>query len=345
MKQQTKFFVFVTLLMGLVLGASGKQSVQAATHQVTDLTGAKVAVPTKVTRVADLWHANNQVVLLLGGPKKLVATTPMIQKMPWYQTVYPKINKVTAPYNGTDLQVEELLKQKPDIVLAADPGTVQKAKAAKLPVANIMFQDFAGLKQSVTVTGQILGGQAPKIAKTYLKDLNHNIHYVKDRVKGSKKIKVLHVVAANNLLKVDGTHSMIDEWLKIAGGTNAIRKSGNMITTTPEEIAKSDPDVIIVGQTTSKQALAVFQKDPRFANLKAVRNKKVYGNPQGTFPWDRYSAEAALQVLWAGKLLHPQDFKTLNMRQETQKFYQKYYHYQLSKTQAEQILAGKQPKS
>lgn len=74
-----------TLLTGVVAPVTGitaptTVSAAAKTKTVTDMTGTKVKVPTKVTRVADLWHASNQVVLLLGGQKKLVATTPMIKQ-------------------------------------------------------------------------------------------------------------------------------------------------------------------------------------------------------------------------------------------------------------------------
>ena len=37
---------------------------------VTDVEGNKIELPDNVQRVADLWHANNQIVLLLGGANK-----------------------------------------------------------------------------------------------------------------------------------------------------------------------------------------------------------------------------------------------------------------------------------
>lgn len=335
---------FIGLLGGLALGVPTVQA--ASTKTVTDMSGEKVKVPKKVKKVADLWHANNQVVLLLGGQKKLVATTAMIQKQPWFVEVYPGIEKVTAPYSGAELQVEELTKTKPDVVIASDEPTIQAAKSAKIPAVNAMYDDFAGLKRSVTLTADVLGGQAPKIAKTYNKELDKNIAYVKKQVGESKtKPSVLHIVGASDLLQVDGTKSIVNEWIQAAGGQNAITAEGNKITTTAEEIIKADPDVIIIGQTTTKNARKVLKNDARFADLKAVKANKVYGNPQGTFPWDRYSAEEALQVLWAAKLIHPKAMKSVNMNQKTRQFYQKYYDYDLSKAQAKLILAGKDPKT
>ncbi len=326
----------------LVLGITLMSAVHASqTHTVTDMSGRQVKIPRKVNRVADLWHANNEVVLLLGGQKKLVATTPMIKKTPWFKTVDPQITQVKAPFAGQEIQIEELLKTKPDVVIAADPAQIKTAQEAKLPVVNAMFQDFAGLRKSVKLTAQVLGGNAPQVANQYLKTLDRNINLVKQNLNGvQSRPTVLHIVGPTDLTKVDGTKTIVDEWIKLAGGQNAIQKSGNMISVTSEELVKADPAVIIIGQTSTKQARRLLSKDDRFKNLKAVKDHQVYGNPQGAFPWDRYSGEEALQVLWAAKLLHPKQMQKVNMTQETQNFYQKYYHYHLTNQQAHAILAG-----
>ncbi|MFD0896886.1 ABC transporter substrate-binding protein [Loigolactobacillus binensis] len=336
----------IALVAGLLLAtaANPAPSQAASTRTVTDLTGTKVTVPTKVNRVADLWHANNQVVLLLGGQKKIVATTDTIKQMPWFTTVFPGIKNVTAPFSGDDLQTEELLKLKPDVVLTADAAQAEQATKLGIPAVNLMYQDFAGLKKSVKVTAQVLGGKAPSVAAAYTKELNGNIKYVASHLaKNTKKTKVLHIVNSQDLLKVDGRDTIVDEWIKLSGGQNALQLKGNMREVTAEQIIKSNPDVIIVGSTTSKVALKTLRADSRFAGLKAVKAGRVYGNPQGTFAWDRYSAEEALQVLWSAKKLHPTQFKHLNMVKKTQQFYNKYYNYNLSKAAAKRILAGEAP--
>lgn len=314
---------------------------KSATRTVTDMSGTKVKLPKKVNRVADLWHANNQIVLLLDGQHKLVATTQMIKKQPWFNTIYPDITKVKSPFSGDTMQIESLLKVKPDVVISADPGQIKQARHAKIPVVNAMYQDFNGLRRSVNLTANVLGGNAPTVAKTYQQELTTNLNLVKHRLSGVfPRPKVLHIVNGTNLNVVDGKQTIVDEWIKAAGGQNALSQKGNMISVTTEKLAKSNPDVIIVGSTTSKQALKILKKDPVLSQLSAVKKGHVYGNPQGTFPWDRYSAEETLQVLWAAQKLHPAQFKDLNMTKKTQAFYQKYYHYHLTTKQANLILAG-----
>lgn len=317
-----------------------------ATKIVTDMSGKKVRIPKKVERIADLWHANNQVILLLGGQKKLVATTQVIKQQAWFKLIYPEIAKVTAPFSGQTLQVEELLKTKPDVVIAADANQIKQARNAKLPTVDAMYQSFTGLRQSINLTAKVLGGQAPKIAKEYQRDLTANLAYVKKHLHGVKKRpKVLHIASPSNLNQVDGRKTIVDQWIKAAGGRNALTKTGNLISVTTEELVKANPDIIIVGDATTAQARKALQSNSALNKLAAVKANHVYGNPQGTFPWDRYSAEEALQVLWAAKKLHPTKFKQLNLVKKTKSFYYKYYGFTLSNKQARDILAGKEPTS
>lgn len=334
-----KFLIVLCLILVFLMLPDNPVSASGQ-RVVTDMTGKRVRIPRQVNRVADLWHANNQVVLLLGGQNKLVATTPLVKHQHWFVAVDPAIKKVVAPFGGDQIQVEELLKAQPEVVIAADPGQVKTARQAKLPVVNAMYTDFAGLKKSVSLTAQVLGGSAPQIAQKYNRELDRNIKLVRKRLAGVRRPAVVHFVNANDLTKVDGRDTIVDEWIKIAGGKNAVTRKGNQITITAEELLKANPQVIIVGSCTSHRARQVLQKNRQLRNLTAVKENRVYGNPQGTFPWDRYSAEEALQVLWAAQVLHPSRMKGIDMRSQTKKFYHDYYHYRLSNHQAQAILNG-----
>ena len=124
---------------------------------LTDNGGQKVELPATVERIANLWDANNQVMLLLGSSDRIVATTQQISKMPWYNKVQPKIAQASTPVSGPDLNIEELLKAKPDVVVSIEKTQIEKARAAGLTTVQLGFQDFAGLKKNVVMTAEVLG--------------------------------------------------------------------------------------------------------------------------------------------------------------------------------------------
>lgn len=314
---------------------------------LTDNGGQKVELPATVERIANLWDANNQVMLLLGSSDRIVATTQQISKMPWYNKVQPKIAQASTPVSGPDLNIEELLKAKPDVVVSIEKTQIEKARAASLTTVQLGFQDFAGLKKNVVMTAEVLGtDQARSQAIKYIAYLKKNLKLVSERtdsLSDDQRPKVLHIAGGTDVTKVDGSDSIIGEWLKAAGAKNSIDGVANYKNISLEQIIASQPDVIIVGNSDAQMGIDTIKSDTAWKDVPAVKNEKLYRNPVGTFKWDRYSTEEALQLLWAAKTLHPELFTDVDLVKETREFYSTFYGYDLSEDEAQRILAGEAP--
>ncbi|WP_109077472.1 ABC transporter substrate-binding protein [Aggregatibacter kilianii] len=315
---------------------------------ITDTDGNKVDIPDRVERIADLQQDNNQIVLLLGGADKLVITTPLAKTTPWHNEVYPEGKNVPVLTGDETVLIEKLLAQNPDVVLVSKKSMLNKVNQAGLKGVRVNFQDFDGLKKAVRITSEVMGGKAPGVAKKYIRELNNNINFVHSRikdVKDSQKPTVLHITGGADLLKIDGGNSMIGEWIRMAGGKSAFPDEANMVAVTMESIVQANPDVIIIGSSGNRAQAAIekIKADPNWQSIRAVRNNRIYANPTGTFPWDRYSVEEALQILWAAQLFHPERFADLDMVTKIQDFYQRYYNYSLTRENVQQILKGLPP--
>lgn len=315
------------------------------TKVIKDIDGKEVTVPTNPERIADLWHANNQVVLLLGGAPKLVSTTQNVKSLEWFKRVYPDIEKVKAPVKGTDVNMEELSATKPDVLLASNSEQVAKATEAGIPSVHVEFQNFTDLKRTVELTAEVIGTpEAIAKSKQYLAYLEKNEKLVQDRLKDVKdKPKVLHISGGSDLTKVDGSKSLIGEWMKLAGAENSLDGVENLKNVSLEQIIASKPDIIVIGGADAQKGVDAIKSDAAWADVPAVKNNKIIKNPVGTFNWDRYSAEEALQVLWAAQAFHPEQFKDIDLVQETREFYKTYYGYNLTEDEAKRIIAGQGP--
>jgi hypothetical protein len=319
------------------------------TKVIKDVDGTEVTVPVKAERIANMWHANNQVTLLLGGAPKLAATTSYVSTIPWFKKVYPNIEKVPTPVNQQNgLNMEELLATKPDVVLVADEKQAEQVRGAGLTAVRVGFKDLDGLQKTVELTAEVIGTQgAYERAQKYNAYMKRNISLVKERLGNlpqSDKPKVLHIGAGDEVTKVTGSGVVIDEWIKLAGGTNAVSDVKGMKGVSMEQITAAAPDVIIVGGDTSARGVQTIKDDAAWADIPAVKNGKVYRNPLGTFNWDRYSTEEALQVLWSAKTLHPDKFTDVDLVKETREFYATYYGYNLTEDEAKLIIAGDAPR-
>lgn len=319
------------------------------TKVIKDYTGKEITIPTKVERLANTWHANNQVVVLLGGGPNLVATTEYVKTIPWMKQVFPAIEKVDAPVKSDNsLNMEELIAAKPDVVLVSNTKQREAVENAGLVGVQIGgWSDLTGVQKGISLAAEVLGTQgAYDRSVQYNKYQQKNIDLVTDRLEGlseSDKPKVLHIGSGTKVKNVTGSGVIIDEWIKLAGGINAASSVKGMKDVSMEQIQSFAPDVIIIGGDTSEQGVETLLSDPAWADVPAVKYRRIIRNPYGTFNWDRYSAEGALQVLWAAQLLHPAQFNDVDMVKETRVFYKTYYNYDLSIEDAQLILAGDPP--
>jgi iron complex transport system substrate-binding protein len=327
-----------------------RSALAPATRQITDAAGRIVTIPSIVNRVADPWPANNAMVLMLGGADKLVATSLQARNQPWLQRLYPRIDQVPAAFNAAgEVNVETLIGAQPDVILMAYGGALPQwmdaVDAYHVPVVMMPNSTLEDLKTTVRITGEVLGERESRVAAEYIRYFDDNIHritQVTSKLPQSERPKVLHT-ATPGILVVDGRQSIIDDWINVAGGVNAADVVGLGRPVSMEQVAAWNPDVIIVGTAPNQQSRQAILDDPRWRQIKAVREGKVFVNPSGAYLWDRHSAEAALQVLWAAKLLHPALFADLDVNKETRRFYAGFFHHVLTDAELASIMNATAP--
>lgn len=293
-------------------------------------------------RIADAWFAHNAVLLMLGGANRIVATVARPQSFPWMYRVAPALKRAEA-IDGAAMNVEELLRLKTDLVFVtpADPSAAAMARAG-LHVVPVSFTDFASMLACVDLTARTLDTPfALRRAAEYRAYLTQTLADVRRATASMPRMRVLHV-ASLNPLKIDGDGTVIDEWIKAAGGRNAADGlHGNLQTVSIEQVLAWQPDVIVLAANAGD--IAASPQAALWANLAAVRQRRVYRNPAGVFPWDRYGPELALQVRWAAGVLHPAPQNAARLLDETRLFYARFFSYPLSAAQAARIVAGLPP--
>jgi iron complex transport system substrate-binding protein len=344
------------LLASAVVGCNSNSSQTTptptpSTRQVTDLTGI-VQIPYTVERVANNWPANNAIMLMLGAGDKIVATTPVAQRLPWFQKLCPSIKSIPAPFASvTDVNVETLITTDPDVVIYSkgglDAGIIQNIQAAGIPLVQLYFDNYENMKDTVRTTGKVLGAKEEAKANEYCSYLDNNLKKVTSitaNISNEQRLKVYHT-SSKGSLNTDGRNTIIDTWITTAGGINVAASAvdGNQKDINIEQLLAWNPDVIIIGTETSAKTKEEIMSDPSWNQLKAVKEGRVYINPRGVFYWDRYSAEEALQILWAAKTLYPDKFQDIDIAKETKGFYAKFFEYNLTDDEVNRILTALAP--
>lgn len=340
--KQFKTTLCSTFICSIACLLAHMSAAQATDLTITDSNHQQVTVPEHIARIADAWPAHNEILAMLGAGNNIVATVHSPQSRPWLYKISPQMKQAkTVFHNGAPASLEELLATKPDVMFTTTMDTnAHKIASIGIPTVQLEFHDYPSMEYCISLTAKVLGGDAiPRAAayNAYLDSKIAQISAVTKEMPAAQKPRVLHITASNPLT-VDGNKTIIDQWITVAGGVNAAAGiPGAMKTVTLEQIVTWNPDVIIVG-ADSKNFQDVLAANPAWHKISAVKNHRVIYNPDGAFLWDRYGAEEALQIQWAAKVLHPAQFKSINIEAETRYFYQKFLNYPLSDDDIQQIL-------
>jgi iron complex transport system substrate-binding protein len=341
------------ILVGLSASAQADPSdagrnIQACLHeprQVQDDAGQHVSIPCEPARIADGWYAHHVLLMTLGAGSRIVATVNHPESQPWMFKVLPTLNQATA-IEGTAFNAETLLAEHVDLVFTALGDRQATAyRQLGLPVMQMGYTDLAGLQRSMLSTADALGGREPGArALAYNTFLDQQLAAVNQVVAGippEQRPTVLHIASVNPL-KVDGAGTLIDDWIKLAGGRNAATGlKGNLQIVSAEQLLAWQPDVLILAAGAGN--LDEAAQPLLLKHLDAVRNGRVLRNPAGVFPWDRYGTEVALQVAWAAQQLHPALFPDVDMEAQAMDFYRRFFDYPLTPDDAQRILRGEPP--
>ncbi len=313
---------------------STAEPVQAgAAKQVVDANGRAVTVPEKINRIAITCQGGTaQEVTILGSGDKIVAQAPM-NAFPQLLKMFPKYKDIVNPGTFDNVNIEEIIKADPDIVLVGITSKKgnQLIEEAGFPTFTMLI-GWAGidtLKNEFLQMGTLLGNEAK--AEQLVKYWDEKLAYINElvsKVPENEKKSVLYGYANKGLATVHGTGVWGDSLITASGGLNAAAEISESKEVSVEQIMTWNPDIIILQK--SENALMEIRNDPRISDLDALKNDRVYQVPIGAFWWDRPSPESPLGFMWLATKLYPEYTKDIDLKKETKEFFKTFYSYDLS---------------
>ena len=316
---------------------------------ILDGYGEKVNLPDKVERASPMTGGILQIAVALGNGDKIISGAyrglyPMMLK------VFPKIR--TTGFRGGSLgaSVETLIASNTQVVFGPasvlfDDNVKKQLENAGIAVVRLSdkFSTADEVKDCVAKIAEIFGDESVKRAREFNAYFDSNIAFVKSRISKNAAVKRVLVLNLNA-----GNFSGIAQnfigaaYIRAAGGENLsaslMNSWGSHPNLSEEQVIVYDPDIII---TNSKESRENILKNRTFKQLKAVRERQIFVQPRGvSYFWT--GTEGALQVLWLAKILHPNEFKDLDMRAKVREFYAKFYRYDLSEGELDEIFDTKE---
>jgi len=332
----------VIFILSCPVYAAGKN-----TRIVKDCYGRKVEIPAKVKKIVCLFSFSGHAVVLLGRGKDIVAVSNGITRDTLLLTICPSLLNAAVPKYKGAINIEELVKSKPDLAfisgdIGRNAGEAEKLNRFKIPYLIVDYCTIENQQFAIAMFAEALG--IPERGDAYLDYYNQCIDLVQNRTKNiptDKKVRIFHSVLEPT--RTDPKQSLTTDWIKKA---NAISVSAERdlqfvdgeFYAGMEQILLWNPEMILVNEPSAHRLIL---KDVRWSAMKAVKNKKVFQMPIGISRWGHPgSIETPLAILWAAKTIYPDLFKDINIRAETKQYYKRFFDFELSDELLEQILDG-----
>jgi len=313
---------------------------------ISDQQGRSVRLPAVVNSVGTPGVSLASLVVVLSGGRKLTAGTTEVRNNPWLNKVVPASMQLATPFTRpAGVNLEALLAVKPDLVALWGSGLplAQRLEDENIPVLHLSYGTPEEMKGAIRVLGKALGPEESARGEALIRYYENNLKRVSSVLADlPEKAKPRVYYASIAPLYTEGRLSMVDAWIKAGGGIN-VAAEGGLKGDGPvhlEDVLLWNPDVIVTLDAAQQQQIL---SDPRWRGIKAVKQGRVLVNPGGVNAWCTRAAEAALQVLWAAKVFHSERFRSLDLEQETRRFYREFYGYALNDHEVAQVLRSMSP--
>jgi len=352
-------FLCLTLVSTAFSGCAGNSDsgqVDEKTHSIVDMAGRTVQVPEKVDKIFSTGPVGTILIYTL-APEKLAGwNTPLTEAEKRYILDTYRDLPVLGRWFGKNSSgnPEELLKVHPDVILSmgtVDETAVSSAERLQEQVGiPVLLVDGSIDKLDVAYrfVGKLLGTEerAEELA-SYCSQTITEVREKVAKIPPGERRRVYYAQGPRGL-ETDPRGSFHTEVLEIVGGINVaetpVKGGYGRASVSLEQVLAWDPDYIIVNSDYAQEQGGYNTNfiDSRWHNIKAVKDGNVYRIPQYPYNWfDRPpSVNRIIGIKWLANILYP-DIFDIDIKAETKDFYAKFYHYDLSEKELNELLSTK----
>lgn len=249
-------------------------------------------------------------------------------------------------YKGGELNMEELLKLKPDVVFYAG-GEEERQQFVNAGIPAVGFSTVTPngpntietLNVWISLMEQVFeeGSKVTGITE-YAKEAQDEINKRLADIPEDQRKKVLMIGHYSDTNFTLGGFS--DYWISVTGGINVGK--GTQGNVNMEQVYSWAPDIMFIS-TLSDFFPEDFYNNTTvegadWSGVPAVINKQVYKFPLGMHRWWPPSTDAPLSLWWIAKTTYPEKFEDINMDEKIKEYYKKFYGMDLTDEDVNSIL-------
>ena len=326
----------------------------AETREITDMAGRKVTVPA-AENIESVFSAGPvaAIFLYMVAPDKLLGWNYELNDVE-KSIILDKYQDLPNFGMGDAVNYEAVIAANPTI--AINSGKINDtmvsdcdalSESLGIPVVAV-DNELNNSAEAFRFMGELLGVEdhAEELAQ-YAEQVFTDINALSD-IPEEKKVSVYFGNGEDSLETAPrgSQHAQILDAINAVNVADLELGDGSRVQISAEQLLAWDPDVIVVNgepkaDKSGNSAAEDILSNPDYASLKAVQDQKVYGTPNAPFSWvDRPPGPNRLiGMRWFSALIYPEYIKC-DINEEIHKFFDLFYHVDLSDEQLENVLKG-----
>lgn len=326
----------------------------AETREITDMAGRKVTVPA-AENIESVFSAGPvaAIFLYMVAPDKLLGWNYELNDVE-KSIILDKYQDLPNFGMGDVVNYEAVIAANPTI--AINSGKINDtmvsdcdalSESLGIPVVAV-DNELNNSAEAFRFMGELLGVEdhAEELAQ-YAEQVFTDINALSD-IPEEKKVSVYFGNGEDSLETAPrgSQHAQILDAINAVNVADLELGDGSRVQISAEQLLAWDPDVIVVNgepkaDKSGNSAAEDILSNPDYASLKAVQDQKVYGTPNAPFSWvDRPAGPNRLiGMRWFSALIYPEYIKC-DINEEIHKFFDLFYHVDLSDEQLENVLKG-----
>ena len=326
----------------------------AETREITDMAGRKVTVPA-AENIESVFSAGPvaAIFLYMVVPDKLLGWNYELNDVE-KSIILDKYQDLPNFGMGDAVNYEAVIAANPTI--AINSGKINDAMVSDcdalseslgIPVVAV-DNELNNSAEAFRFMGELLGVEdhAEELAQ-YAEQVFTDINALSD-IPEEKKVSVYFGNGEDSLETAPrgSQHAQILDAINAVNVADLELGDGSRVQISAEQLLAWDPDVIVVNgepkaDKSGSSAAEDILSNPDYASLKAVQDQKVYGTPNAPFSWvDRPAGPNRLiGMRWFSALIYPEYIKC-DINEEIHKFFDLFYHVDLSDEQLQNVLKG-----
>ena len=326
----------------------------AETREITDMAGRKVTVPA-AENIESVFSAGPvaAIFLYMVAPDKLLGWNYELNDVE-KSIILDKYQDLPNFGMGDAVNYEAVIAANPTI--AINSGKINDtmvsdcdalSESLGIPVVAV-DNELNNSAEAFRFMGELLGVEdhAEELAQ-YAEQVFTDINALSD-IPEEKKVSVYFGNGEDSLETAPrgSQHAQILDAINAVNVADLELGDGSRVQISAEQLLAWDPDVIVVNgepkaDKSGNSAAEDILSNPDYASLKAVQDQTVYGTPNAPFSWvDRPAGPNRLiGMRWFSALIYPEYIKC-DINEEIHKFFDLFYHVDLSDEQLENVLKG-----